>query len=120
MSDAAEQQIATVLARLEENTSTAVRRIAVRHRDRSTATTRLIWPKPLWMLDVSIIPEKEPMDMTDTKSVAEAEIAAILKKLEEETGTPGFSERYANFVVVAANHMETLAPFIPALTQLGG
>ena len=38
--------------------------------------------------------------------------------LEEEAGKPGFAQRYAQFMALAANHMEVLAPFIPALTQM--
>lgn len=41
-----------------------------------------------------------------------------LEAMETESGKPGFATAYANFMAVAANHMEILGPFVPALTQL--
>ena len=38
--------------------------------------------------------------------------------LERESGTPAFATRYARFMELAANHMEVLAPFMPALAQM--
>jgi hypothetical protein len=46
------------------------------------------------------------------------ELLAKAVDLEQETGKPGFSQRYAQFMALAAHHMEALGPFIPALTQL--
>lgn len=49
----------------------------------------------------------------------------LLKKLQEKVtelekaqGTTGFIARYQEFMVLAANHMTLLAPFIPALSQM--
>lgn len=46
------------------------------------------------------------------------EILATTVELEREIGKPRFAQRYAQFMALAANHMEALGPFIPALTQL--
>jgi len=46
------------------------------------------------------------------------DLLATAADLEQETGKPGFAQRYAQFMALAANHMEVLAPFIPALTQM--
>jgi hypothetical protein len=46
------------------------------------------------------------------------DLLASASDLEQETGKPGFAQRYAQFMALAANHMEVLAPFIPALTQM--
>ena len=46
---------------------------------------------------------------------------ALLNKVEElekEVGKPSFFQRYKEFMALAANHVETLAPFMPALSQL--
>jgi hypothetical protein len=45
-------------------------------------------------------------------------LLATAVELEQETGKPTFAQRYAQFMALAANHMEVLAPFIPALTQM--
>jgi hypothetical protein len=41
-----------------------------------------------------------------------------VNELEQETGRQGFARKYAEFMALAADHMEVLGPFIPALTQL--
>jgi hypothetical protein len=46
------------------------------------------------------------------------DLLATAADLDQETGKPGFAQRYSRFMALAANHMEVLAPFIPALTQL--
>jgi hypothetical protein len=60
-------------------------------------------------------------DAIQSKIQSDAERDELLAKatdLERETGKPGFSQRYAQFMALAAHHMEALGPFIPALTQL--
>ena|SRR5688572_7642364 len=46
------------------------------------------------------------------------EILRRLTELEAAKGTSSFTEKYQRFIAGAANHMELLAPFIPALTQM--
>jgi hypothetical protein len=46
------------------------------------------------------------------------EILRRLAELEAAKGTSSFTEKYQRFIAGAANHMELLAPFIPALTQM--
>ena len=41
-----------------------------------------------------------------------------LTALEQSQGSKSFVQRYTEFIEVAANHMQVLAPFIPALTEL--
>jgi hypothetical protein len=46
------------------------------------------------------------------------DLLAATAGLEQESGKPTFGQRYAQFMAIAANHMEVLMPFIPALTQM--
>jgi hypothetical protein len=46
------------------------------------------------------------------------DLLATTADLEQESGKPGFAQRYARFMALAANHMDVLAPFIPALSQM--
>jgi len=49
------------------------------------------------------------------------QLMARLTELEAETeGTKGFAHKYAEFMALAANHIEVFGPFIPALTKLLG
>jgi hypothetical protein len=48
------------------------------------------------------------------------ELLARLADLQSAQGTPTYLDRYQRFIAAAANHMTTLAPFLPALTQLMG
>jgi hypothetical protein len=41
-----------------------------------------------------------------------------LSSLEKAENTPSFAQRYTDFIAVAANHMQLIAPFIPALTEM--
>lgn len=45
-------------------------------------------------------------------------LVSSARVLQAELGKKTFSQRYAEFVALAANHMETIGPFLPALTQL--
>lgn len=52
-------------------------------------------------------------------SVSERErLLARAVDLENEIGKPGYAQRYAQFMELAAHHVEALGPFLPALTQL--
>jgi hypothetical protein len=46
------------------------------------------------------------------------EILDKLAALEQVADSPSFSQRYAEFINAAANHMTILGPFIPALTEM--
>jgi hypothetical protein len=46
------------------------------------------------------------------------DLLAAAAALEQQTGKPTFAQRYSQFMALAANHMEVLVPFIPALTQM--
>lgn len=50
--------------------------------------------------------------------VEKARLLSGAEALKREVGTSGFTTRYAEFMSLAANHMQVLAPFIPALSQL--
>ncbi len=45
-------------------------------------------------------------------------LLTALEELQSTKGKSNFSEKYKNFIQVAANHMRILAPFIPELTKL--
>lgn len=45
------------------------------------------------------------------------ELLTKANELEQCVGKAGFAKKYAEFIAVAANHMELLGPWIPALTQ---
>jgi hypothetical protein len=53
-------------------------------------------------------------------AIERAEILAKLDALEAAKGFTTFSEKYQSFIAAAANHINILAPFIPALTQMLG
>ena len=42
----------------------------------------------------------------------------LLSQAERSEGEPDFSESYAKFMALAANHASVLSPFFPALSQL--
>jgi len=76
-------------------------------------------------VNVVIKPSKEIF--ANLRQEIESKVAAgddqrlVLEKLavlEEAQGSKSFAQRYTEFIAVAANHMELLAPFIPALTEL--
>ncbi len=46
------------------------------------------------------------------------DIIERLTTLEKAQGSKSFAQRYTEFIAAAANHMELLAPFIPALTEM--
>ncbi|MEX0597392.1 MAG: hypothetical protein WD512_12935 [Candidatus Paceibacterota bacterium] len=46
------------------------------------------------------------------------ELLLRLEELEKAQNTPSFSEKYADFMALAANHTTILTPYFPALTQL--
>ena len=39
-------------------------------------------------------------------------------QMESAVGTPAYAQKFASFVALAANHMDTFRPFLPALAQL--
>lgn len=43
-----------------------------------------------------------------------------LSELENAKGKPSFIDKYREFMATAANHVETIAPFLPALSQMLG
>lgn len=49
-----------------------------------------------------------------------ARILDKLTELENAKGTPSFIDKYREFMATAANHVETIAPFLPALSQMLG
>lgn len=58
-----------------------------------------------------------------TKIEAEQERAPIIEainEMEQNVGQPGFIQKYQNFMQSAANHVTTLAPFLPLLSKLLG
>lgn len=46
------------------------------------------------------------------------ELIKRLNALEKAHNTPSFSEKYAEFMAIAANHTTVLTPYFPALAQL--
>jgi hypothetical protein len=48
----------------------------------------------------------------------QAHVLSKLKELEEAVAKPTFTERYASFMQLVANHATVLAPFLPALASL--
>ena len=46
------------------------------------------------------------------------DILEKLKALEKDQNSPSFSKRYTEFMAVAANHIQVICPFIPALTEM--
>jgi hypothetical protein len=52
------------------------------------------------------------------ESLDRDELIRRTQALEADMGKKTFGQRYAEFMALAASHMETVGPFIPALTQL--
>jgi hypothetical protein len=46
------------------------------------------------------------------------DILERLIALEQWQNTPSFTQRYTEFIAAAANHMQLVAPFIPAITEM--
>jgi hypothetical protein len=54
-----------------------------------------------------------------TDAAERDQLMARVTELEAETkGTKGFARKYAEFMALAANHVEVFGPFFPALTKL--
>ena len=49
---------------------------------------------------------------------ARGQLLESAEAMEAEAGGPGFTSQYARFVALAADHMQVLEPFIPALAQM--
>lgn len=49
-----------------------------------------------------------------------SEIIGKLNELEETKGSQSFKQKYQEFISSAANHINLIAPFIPALTEMLG
>ena len=63
---------------------------------------------------------RELREVIAKQVVSEPERDALIAHalaLESEVGKASFATRYAQFMALAANHVEALGPFIPALTQ---
>ena len=56
------------------------------------------------------------------KSLLESTVERLLIRnvdaMQSAVGTKTFAEHYKEFIAAAADHMELVAPFLPALTQL--
>ena len=46
------------------------------------------------------------------------DILTKLNALEEAQESPSFAKRYTEFIATAANHVQLIAPFLPALAEL--
>jgi hypothetical protein len=46
------------------------------------------------------------------------DILARLTALEQAQGSKSFVQHYTEFIAAAANHMQLVGPFIPALTEI--
>lgn len=47
-----------------------------------------------------------------------ASLVRYVGEMEKTAGTPGFAQRYKDFISLAADHLSVFAPFLPALSQL--
>jgi hypothetical protein len=77
--------------------------------------------------DLSINIKNSEKIFAELRKVIEAGVAdeSLRKQLLEHSaemegsvGEPTFFKKYSDFIALGANHMQLLAPFIPALTQL--
>lgn len=53
-----------------------------------------------------------------TNSEEREKLIAQTVAMQQEVGRVGFAKSYAHFIELAANHMQIMAPFLPALSQL--
>jgi hypothetical protein len=84
-------------------------RVLMNSQDNSinVANSKLLFAEIQKVVDSQINDEKLKEDLR--KKVAE---------MEANVGKGGFIKSYSDFVVLAANHMTIIVPFLPALTQL--
>jgi hypothetical protein len=61
---------------------------------------------------------KEEIAAKVTQAEERDTLLGRLEALERAQNTPSFGQRYTEFISTAANHMEIIAPFIPALTEI--
>jgi hypothetical protein len=61
---------------------------------------------------------REQVKVRVPASEEQAAILDRLEALEQAQNTNSFAQKYAEFIAVAANHMQLIAPFIPALTEM--
>lgn len=61
---------------------------------------------------------REAIQATGAGAADQDQLLARVTDLEQAYGKKSFARSYAEFMALAANHMEVLGPFIPALTQL--
>ncbi len=47
-------------------------------------------------------------------------LLALTNQMEQNQGTPTFTDRYKDFIATAADHLALVQPFVPALTQMLG
>lgn len=61
---------------------------------------------------------RKQLDAGISQENIRTEVLASLAELQSAQNAPGFARRYTEFISVAADHMELIAPFIPALTEM--
>lgn len=60
----------------------------------------------------------ETLEKALVKSPDRTELIRLAGAMEASVATPGFAQRYAEFMSLAAKHVEIVKPFLPALLQL--
>jgi hypothetical protein len=60
---------------------------------------------------------KSALDQINEQEIKEKALN-MAEEMEKAKHTSTFIEKYKNFIVLLKNHMEIIAPFIPALTEL--
>lgn len=61
---------------------------------------------------------KKTIEKNISNDDEKAKLVSNVKKLKSTQNTQGFTESYKEFIMLAANHMTIIAPFIPYLTLL--
>ena len=78
------------------------------------ASTNIINKAPSEMFEAL----REAIRLGISKSDEREKLLAQTVEMEEQVGKIGFTEKYSRFIRDAANHIQIISPFLPALTQL--
>jgi len=61
---------------------------------------------------------RKTLDGSIADQALQHRLRETINAMQASAGTRSFSERYKDFIALAADHVTVFAPFLPALTQL--
>ena len=61
---------------------------------------------------------RNAVEESGIETSAKAQLLAGIEEMQRTQNTPGFTDRYKDFIALAANYMTIISPFLPALSDL--